>query len=468
MRETSVKFLADACSGKLYGDAGLMVSGVKIDSRQAAAGDLFVAVKGPNNDGHNYMGSAYEQGCRVFLVSDQAAAEAFFASHPDAALVLVDNTEYGFEMMAKGYIDQFDLIKVAITGSTGKTSTKALTAAVMSAKYRTVCSQKNYNTHLGIAMTCFLADETTEAIVIEMGMDRKDELYDYCKWVRPHAALITNVGVVHMEYIGSREGIAEEKLKITSFLQPDQPLIYNCDSPFLSKEEILKRSSGNFRMVPAGEGSEAQVLITNAREEGMAGISFDLTADGITQHFALPVLGLHNAHNGALAAAMGLQFGISLEMSAEAMPKASLEGKRLEISSIGKASLIDDSYNANPDSMASAMRTLAALPAKRRIAVISQMRELGDAEEESHVMIGKLACDLGISFIIAIGAGREYYAEGVGESSGSSAFISFEDADSAMEVLPDMIKDGDLVLIKGSFSTGIYKLAAALKDRFAE
>ncbi|MCF0150777.1 MAG: UDP-N-acetylmuramoyl-tripeptide--D-alanyl-D-alanine ligase [Firmicutes bacterium] len=468
MRETSVAFLAQACGAKLLGCSSLMITGVKIDSREVCPGDLFVAVKGPNNDGHRFLNAAYEQGARAFLVSDEDAAEEFLNTREDAAIVLTDNTEYAFEMMAKGYLDQFELIRIAVSGSTGKTSTKALTAAVMAAKYRTVCSQKNYNTHLGIAMTCFLADETTQAIVIEMGMDRKDELLEYCRWVRPHAALLTNVGVVHMEYIGSREGIADEKLKITRFLTQEQPLVYNCDSPFLNKEEIVKRTGGNFRLVAAGEGEEALVKLSGAKEKGAEGICFDLTADGICQHFELPFLGLHNAHNGALAAAMGLQFGISLAMAAEAMPKASMEGKRLEVSRIGDAYMIDDSYNANPDSLASALRTLMSLQAKRRITVISQMRELGDAEEESHIMIGKLACDLGIDFVVAIGACREYYAEGIYRSQGTSTFLSFEDMESAKEALVSLIRKEDAVLVKGSFSTGICKLAAALKEHYAK
>ncbi len=466
MRSTELKFLAEACGGELRGRQDTIVTGVGIDSRSVGEGDLFVCVKGPSNDGHRYIGQAYERGCRCFLVSDEEEAEAQLKDREDWALVLAEDSQYAFEMMAGAYVDQFDLIRIGVTGSTGKTSTKALCAAVMSAKYRTVCSKKNYNTHLGIAMTCFLADETTEALIIEMGMDRKDELYDYCKWVRPHAALITNVGVVHMEYIGSREGIAEEKLKITSFLKPCQPLIYNCDSPFLSREEILKRSSGNFRMIPVGEGEEALVRISDVEDRGMEGISFVLTADGVSQTFELPFLGLHNAHNGALAAALGLEYGISLSEAAEAMPKAEIEAKRLQVFHIGGAVLIDDSYNANPDSMASAMRTLASVRAERRIAVISDMRELGDAMNESHIGIGKLAADLGIDAMIAIGSMRAYYAEGSRLSEKPVRFMSFETAEEAKDLLFSMIKPGDAVLVKGSLSTGIHLLAEELKKKY--
>lgn len=466
MRSTDLKFLAEACGGELRGRQDMKITGVGIDSREVGEGDLFVCVKGPSNDGHKYIGQAYERGCRCFLVDNEEAAKARLKGLDDCAWVLAKDSQYAFEMMAKAYMDQFDLIKIGVTGSTGKTSTKALCAAVMSAKYRTACSKKNYNTHLGIAMTCFLADETTEALIIEMGMDRKDELYDYCKWVKPHAALITNVGVVHMEYIGSREGIAEEKLKITSFLKPDQPLIYNCDSPFLSREEILKRSSGNFRMIPCGEGAEAQVKISEIRDRGMEGISFVLTADGVSQAFELPFLGLHNAHNGALAAALGLEYGISLSEAAKAMPGAEIEAKRLQVFPIGGAVLIDDSYNANPDSMASAMRTLASVKAERRIAVISDMRELGDAMNESHIGIGKLAADLGIDVMMAIGSMRAYYAEGTRLSVKPVRFMGFETADEAKDLLFAMIKPGDAVLVKGSLSTGIHLLAEELKKKY--
>ena len=466
MRPESFEFLANACGARLTGCPGLTVSDVKIDSREAKAGDLFVAVKGPNNDGHRYMESAYAQGCRCFLVSDGDAANALVKAHPDACCALTDDTQYAFELMAKGYIDRFDLIKIAVTGSTGKTSTKALTAAVMSAKYRTVCSRKNYNTHLGIAMTCFLADETTECLVLEMGMDRHNELHDYCEWARPDAALITNVGVVHMEYIGSREGIAIEKLKVADFFDGSQPLVCNCDSPFLSREEIARLSSGKFRLVMAGEGPEAEIKISDITGGGLEGTGFTLSCGEVSQRFELPFPGKHNAHNGALAAAMGLQFGISLEKAAKAMPKADLEGKRLEICRLAGAVLVDSSYNANPDSMASAIRTLADIPAERKIAVVADMRELGDATEESHVEIGRLASELGIDTMLAIGPNRAYYAEGTRLGPNPVTFMSFEKAEDAESTVRALLKPGAAMLIKGSLSTNVHCLAEKIRAEF--
>ncbi len=477
MERTSARFLAEACGGALMGASGLYAEGVKIDSRECKPGDLFVAVVGEINDGHRFMEGAYGLGARIFLVSDEDAANALISKHKDACCILTENTDRAFSEMAMAYIRQFNPIKIGITGSTGKTSTKALTKAVFSAKYNTVCSERNYNTHLGICMTCFLADKDTQAIIFEMGMDRVDELYENTAWLRPDTVAITNVGVVHMENIGTREGVAVEKLKITSHLEPDAYLVYNCDSPFLNRADIVRLSSGSFNMLAAGEGPEAQLSIRNVRNEGDSGIAFELDLkdkkDGIgesPQHaeFSLPFLGLHNAHNGAIAAGLGLIYGISLKEAAETMPDAEIEHKRMDVYKGRGITLIDSSYNANPDSMASAVKTLAGYSGKRRIAVISDMRELGSASDDSHLDIGKLCADEGIDILAAIGDNRELYVKGAGMGTNPVGTLCFENTDSALESVPGMLKEGDTVLVKGSLSTEIFRLADKIKEAITE
>ena len=202
MERTSLDFLSKACSGKILGNREAFVTGVKIDSREAGSGDLFVCVVGEINDGHRFAEGAYGNGCRVFLMSDEEAARQLTEKHDDASVILAGDTVKAFEQMADSYLSRFDVKKVAVTGSVGKTTTKMLTAAVMSAKYRTICTQKNLNTNLGLSMTAFNADSTTEAIVFEMGMDGRGQIAEDVSFIRPELAVITNIGVSHMEQIG--------------------------------------------------------------------------------------------------------------------------------------------------------------------------------------------------------------------------------------------------------------------------
>ncbi len=460
MVKTSAEFLAEACGGKLLGAEGLFASDVRIDSRECRPGSMFVAVIGDVNDGHRFLEGAYGLGARIFLVSEEEPAKALMKAHSDACCILVPDTGKAFADMALAYINQWKPIRIGITGSTGKTSTKALTKAVMSAKYNTVCSERNYNTHLGICMTCFLAGPDVEAVVFEMGMDRKNELFEYTSWLRPEIVMITNVGVVHMENIGSREGVAIEKLKITSHLEAGQPLLYNCDSPFLNEKDIRRLAPGNFPIYAVGEGPEARLKLSNIVDKGLDGIEFDLD----DQHFVLPFPGAHNAHNAALAAACGLHYGISLEEAAEALPSAEIEHKRMDVYRGRGITLIDASYNANPDSMASAVKTLAKSEGRRRIAVISDMRELGSASDDSHLAIGKLCADEGIDMLVAIGDNRALYVMGSRMGSSSVSAMCFANTGEALESVPGLLKEGDTVLVKGSLSTEIYKLADKIRE----
>ncbi len=466
MRTTELSFLAQACGGRLIGKTDNKVSGIKIDSRIVEPGDMFVAVIGENNDGHSFWRKAYENGARSFLFSDAAAAEEA-AAEEGAGVVLAADTNEAFKDMAAAYLDQFELIRVGVTGSVGKTTTKSLTAAVLSQKYRTVCTQKNYNTHLGLCMTAFLADETTQAIVFEMGMDRKGEIAGYVEWARPQAAVITNVGISHMERLGSRDAIADAKLEICGRLTEGQPLIYNCGSDYLNEEEIRRRAPGPYRCVPAGSADGAIVKAYDVRERGAEGISFELcdARTGETAHVDLPLMGTHNAVNSALAAALGEEFGLSLAEAAKGLENVQVTDRRLNAEELGDGLLlIDDSYNASPDSMISGLAALASVKAKRRVAVLADMYELGSAENEGHTAVGRAAAEKKIDFLVAVGKKAAYYSKGAAEIGGPTEVLSFIDVDTAMACIDSLLRPGDAVLVKGSNSTGISAVAKKLRE----
>lgn len=485
MRRRPIAELAEAAGLELRGRRDICVETIAVDSRAVREGEFFVAVKGPNNDGHRYLEGAYERGCRAFLLSDRALGEAFFEKHDDICAIWCDNTEFGALELAAAYVRELDPIKVGVTGSTGKTSTRSLVGAVLSSRYRTVWTKKNLNTYVGISMTAFSAPEDTEAIVFEMGMDRKNEIYEYCKRIKPDTALITNVGTVHMEFIGSQEGIAREKLKITSFLRAEDFLIYNSDSPFLSDEDIDRLSEGSFRRFSAGEKEGSMLRIGGLEDRGLGGIAFDmeLSPEGAALlkeagrgsfepcrvRCELPFMGLHNAHNGALAAACGLVYGIDLKQSAAALSGAEIEDKRLTAVRLkGGVTLVDDSYNANPDSVSSAIATMASLEAKRRIVVLARMGELGPAHEESHLRIGKLIADSGMDIAVLIGRDRDLYARGIMDSDRACGINCFPDVESAADFVKSIIREGDAVLVKGSLATNIHTLAEKLREELGQ
>ena len=356
---------------------------------------------GEINNGHNYVKSAYDLGCRAFLVSQD------IPELPGSVVIRVDDTMEGFKRMAEAYVAQFNVRKVGVTGSVGKTTTKMLTAAVASAKYKTVCSRKNLNTHLGVCLTCFLADETTQCIVFEMGMDHKGEIEEYVTWVKPEIAIITNVGVSHMERLGSRDAIADAKLEIVLPFTDECTLVVNSRSDYLKTEkEIRERAlnKSNFKIVLVGQDIDYK----DVKNKGENGIEFYVN----NVKFELPLLGEHNALDACLAIAAGLQMGISLEEASAALKNVIATDRRLKAVKIGGIYLLDDS----PDSMKAGISALCGVDAKRRIAVLGDMLELGGADESGHTEVGRFAAESGVDMIIAVGSRKDLYFKGVREA----------------------------------------------------
>ena len=453
MRPTSAEFLSKACGGRLSGDPGYLVRDIKIDSRECADGDLFVCVIGEKKNGHDYVESAYKLGCRAFLVSQD------IPELPGSVVIRVDDTMEGFKRMAEAYVAQFDVHKIGVTGSVGKTTTKMLTAAVASARFNTISSRKNLNTHLGVCLTCFLADESTQCIVFEMGMDHKGEIEEYVTWVKPEIAIITNVGISHMERLGSRDAIADAKLEIVLPFTDECTLVVNSRSDYLKTErEIRDRAlnKSNYKIVLVGQDIDYKDL----KNLGENGIEFYVN----NVKFHVPLIGDHNALDACLAIAAGLELGVSLEEAAEALSKVESTDRRLKADKIGGVYLLDDSYNASPDSMKAGLAALCAVDAKRRIAVLGDMLELGGADESGHREVGRFAADHGVDILIATGKRKEYYFKGVSEAgkTGTST-LGLESLESVKDMVMQLLKEGDAVLVKGSNSTGLGQVAELIR-----
>jgi len=467
MKKTSVQFLAAACGGKLMGNTENTVEGVFIDSRQYQPGFMFVAVVGPNNDGHNYMQGLCGEGCLVFLASNEEKAKEVNAAAPLATVILVKDTAVAFKDMAQAYLNQFNVKRVAVTGSVGKTTTRTLTAAVLAEKYHVVSAKNNLNTYLGISMTAFDADETTEIVVFEMGMDRRYEIESYCDWVFPNTAVITNIGISHLEFLGTRDEIAREKLSITKHMKEDEYLVYQCDGDYL-KDDIEMRSFAlgkTFQSFRVGEAG--RLSVSNVEDHVEEGISFDLSCDGKVQHCVLPIMGVHNAINASLAAAVGLIYGVSLEEAAAAFAKVGGTYRRLDVQTCGGIHIIDDTYNASPLSTMAALDILSKYKATRRIAVLGIMRELGSEAEKSHLEVGRHIAGLGLDLMVTIGEMGRLYVEGA-KADKHLQTVSFDDPDMAEQFVFGQVKPGDAVLLKGSNITCVASIAKHMREHFGK
>ena len=458
MKKTHIEQISKASGGTLVrAGSREFITGIKHDSREVGPGEMFVAVRGENQDGHKYIPQVLEKGCAALLVSDADAVP----QDADVSVILVRDTIEAMGKIAAWYLDSLHILRAAVTGSVGKTSTRDMIYYVLSEKYNCGRNLKNYNNNIGIPLSVFRFDENMEAAVLEMGMDAFGEIEYLSGIVRPQIGVITNIGIAHMEKLGSREGIFRAKMEITKNILPAEEggtLVFAGDDEFLTKE----RTAGDYAQIEVGEGPQADYRISDVTDKGIEGISFiiEYEEDGHTEKtkIELPAAGAHNAINAGVALAVGRAFGVSIAQGAEGLKKVELTGSRLRKVEGGTIQIIDDTYNANPASMMSALDVLAKSEAKRHVAVLGDMFELGPEEAQLHRQVGEHAKAVGTDVLITIGSLAENIAEG-----GNGTH--FPDKDAFLSVADDYIKPGDLVLVKASRGMHLEEIVEALKTR---
>jgi UDP-N-acetylmuramoyl-tripeptide--D-alanyl-D-alanine ligase len=447
--------VAQMTGGSLSSGHGtIVIDKVSTDSRTIKRGELFVALRGENFDGHNF----------IEAVATAGAAGAIVASNwkgnvpQNFAIIRAKDTLQAYQRLAATYRKLLELKVVAITGSNGKTSTKDFAAAVLARRFRVTKTQGNFNNHVGLPRTILEATSRDEIAVWEIGMNHPGEVAALAKVAAPGVGIITNIGVAHIEFMGSRERIAEEKGALAEAIGADGTVILNADDPFT--KGIAARTRG--KVILAGITSGA----IRAGEINQSGNATDFTIlEGPHRCRAqLSVPGLHMVQNALLAVAAGRVFGLSLEECAAGLIAAPLTKARLQVKEIRGVQFLDDSYNANPDSMKAALRTLVELDADgQRIAVLGEMRELGNESERGHREVGETAAALKIDHLIAIGdvaAGIADAAKQAGLENSSNVPSTAE----AAEMLAELVSPGDLVLIKGSRMARTEQVIEAFRD----
>ena len=414
------------------------IKSVVTDSRKITKDCLFVALSGEKFDGNAFVEEALDKG---------AAAAVSTRVMPDRMVLTVPDTLAALGAIARYYKSKFSVLTVAVTGSVGKTTTKEFIYAVLSEKYKTLKTEGNFNNEIGLPLTIFGLDSSYEALVLEMGMNHAGEMHRLSCIGTPDIAVITNVGTAHIENLGSREGIRDAKLEILDGLKESGMLIYNADEPLLAQSE---RAAGVRHTGFGIENEEADLRAGGIFElEGET----DFIIEGCGEQFAVNIatIGRHNVANALCAAAVGLAAGLTPGQIADGLTHFENAGGRQNIYHMGGVRLIDDTYNANPDSMRAALSVLASFP-KRRIAVLGDMLELGAAAEQSHREIGMRAAAC-CERLFALGPLSKACREGAlvaGMAEGAARH--FENRQDLVCALKDTVREGDTVLFKGSHS----------------
>jgi UDP-N-acetylmuramoyl-tripeptide--D-alanyl-D-alanine ligase len=440
--------VADFAGGTIQsGDPTMLVPAISTDSRTIGTGELFVPLRGENFDGHQFVAQAAERGAIGAIVAGGADPGL-----SNFALILVADTLGAYQQIAARYRKSLSLKVVAITGSNGKTSTKDFVASVLGKKFRVTKTEGNLNNHVGLPRTMLSANHTHEIGVWEIGMNHPGEVAPLAALAAPDVAIITNIGIAHIEFMGSREAIAQEKGQLAAAVGAAGTVILNSDDPF--SESIAERTAAKVIFAGINNGS---VRAEEIRQTA-GGSEFTILERGHRCRGQLPVPGLHMVQNAMLAVAVGRAFGLSLEDCAAGLAATPLTQARLQIREVNGVQFIDDSYNANPDSMKAALRTLVELETDgRRIAVLGHMGELGAESERGHREVGEEAAQLRVDQLITIGDKAAAMAIAA-KAAGLTNVIAAESHEEAANLLSESTSRGDLVLIKGSRSARVERV----------
>ena len=452
MDPTNLSAIAKWAGGELLqGDPARNITHICTDSRALKAGDLFLALRGENFDGHAFVETAAKLGAAGVIV-----AEATAGLPGDFVVIKVADTLAALQQIAAGYRKSLPLKAVVITGSNGKTSTKDFAAAVLEERFRVIKTEGNLNNHIGLPLTILRARGSDEIGVFEIGMNHPGEIAPLAKIAKPDVGIITNVGVAHIEYMGSRDAIAQEKGMLAEALPEGGCLVMDAGDEYTGS--ISRRTKARTVLCGIDEG---EVRATGIRIDA-AGSHFQLSAGGETVQAQTAVPGEHMVRNALLAIAAGIIFGLTPAECAAGLARVHLTKGRLEQKNIRGILVIDDTYNANPDSMVAALRTLAQMPASgRRIAVLGRMGELGIESERGHRQVGEAAGVLKINYVISVGEEARFISESARQH-GAGEAIHAASTDEATVVLNNLARAGDVVLVKGSRSAKMEKIVEGL------
>jgi len=461
MEPRSLGFIATACAGELLGGSPeTPVRRVCTDSRQTQPGDLFFALPGERFDGHDFLRDVASKGAGAAVV-ERKRVPAGWGGCP---VIAVGDTRKSLGCLAAQYREDFSLPLVAVGGSNGKTTTKELVAAVLRQKLATLSSQASFNNDIGVPLTLLRLEQSHRVAVLEAGTNHPGELASLVKMMRPTCGVITCIGREHLEFFGDLAGVAQEEGWLAELLPAEGKLFVNGDDEWTGRAVERARAKVVRVGLAAGNDWRARSLRLDKR-----GVRF--LVDGPSAEFAgeyrIQLLGRHQVVNALFAIAIGMELGLDRAEVAQGLAECRPSKMRLELWESGGVRVLDDAYNANADSMATALQTLQELPCKgRRVAVLGDMAELGAHSQAAHEEIGRRAAELGVGQLFAVGKMASVVARAARDA-GLNRVFEFADVETAAAAVKSFVKNGDVVLLKASRAARLERIGELLRTREA-
>ncbi len=457
MEPLALNYAANAVAGELSGGTGAELAlRVCTDSRQAQADDLFFAIRGEHFDGHDFLSVAAQQGAAGLVVS-RAFSGALPASCP---VIMVDDPRLALGRLAARYRQDFDLPVIAVGGSNGKTTTKDILAAVLRQALDTLASHASFNNDIGVPLTLLQLERRHQAAVLEIGTNHPGEIAALMRLARPSIAIVTSIGREHLEFFGDLDGVIREEGFLAEELTADGLLVTNGDGPWA--EASARRTKA--RVVRVGFGESNDWRVTEVRPDDL-GTSFVVAAPSAewSGEYRVNLLGRHQATNAVLALVVAVELGLDRAQIERGLAECQAPNMRMQLWEANGVRVLDDAYNANTDSMISALKALMELPGHgRRIAVLGDMAELGPHSATAHEEVGRVAAELGVGQLIAVGAMASAMA-GAARAAGLLRVFEFAEVESARAAIKRFFKPGDLVLLKASRATRLERVANVLR-----
>lgn len=455
-RTLNIKWIAEAIGASVVGAEEGAVTSIVTDSREVTQGALFVALRGENSDGHAYIEKAASLGAAC-IIAEKAPEKTL-----TCPILLVEDSMIAIGKLSAAYKNRTNPLTVAVTGSVGKTTTKEFVYAVLSQRYATTKTQGNFNNQLGLPLTLLSLKENDEALVVEMGMSARGEIAYLSKLARPKIGMITCIGSSHIEHLGSREGIRDAKMEITEGMGQGSILLLNGDEP------LLAGVNGALYLSMKDRYADFYIRPLEATENGSA---FDLTFNGTTyESIVIPVVGEHNVWDASYAFAVGLLCGMGEYEIRRGLLSFSNTGMRQNLYEANGIWILEDCYNAAPESVKASLSVLsktAATKGGRKIAILGDMRELGAYSEEGHRLVGICAASEGVDLLVTFGSDATQIAQGaIANGMPEVAVWSFTDLDHPEAVgdfLKGLLQKNDTVLFKASRAVRLERVIACIK-----
>lgn len=453
MLELNLQEIVKATKGALLKEADVKeIKAVSTDTRKIEEGTMFIALKGENFNGNNYVLEAFNKGAKIAIV-DEVKCDLNELKE-DVALIKVENTGRALMDLAKFYREKLGLKVVGITGSAGKTSTKDLVAAVLSDKYKVFKTKGNFNNEIGLPLMILELDSTYDVAILEMGMRGLGQIKELAEIASPDLGIITNIGISHIEILKTRENILKAKMEIATFFDKNNTLVVCGNDDFLGA-----LPEAEYKIVKTGVGENFKIGAKNIALEELSS-KFTVYDGEKEEEFSLDMPGEHNISNLMLGIAIAKELGVSFEEMKRGLKNIEATSMRLELIKKDGFSILNDCYNSSPVAVKSAIDVMKNIEGKRRIAVLGTMRELGHKSEEAHEEIGKYAKENGIEKVLCFGDFSENIKEGYGEGC-----TVYENKKELIKDLLNIICDGDIILVKASRSLKFEEITKALLEK---